>query len=122
MDRTKSAGSSTRTVIVTKASRGWTVVAPSQPAEAFPTKAAAVAAARDRLDTSGGAIVVHDARGVAETMTIIGGAAARRLNAIEGVRLDLASRNLLRELKADTLTPAKRRAEAVRRFKQAAAG
>lgn len=50
-------------------------------------------------------------------MTVIGASAARRMNAIEGVALDQASRKLLRDVERMNLTPAQRRTEVIKHFK-----
>lgn len=122
MTRVQSGPGSSRSLSVCKTSSGWVVSTGDGGIEHFPSKSEAVASAKRKLAKSGGQMTVHGVRGSLESLTILGSVAARRLNAIEGVKLDQASRQMMRALNAEPLSAAERRAAIVKRFKRAAAG
>lgn len=84
----------------------------------FPTRAEAVAAAKRALARQGGTLTIHEAGGkVRETLTL-GRDTAVRLNGIEGVAMNAASRRLLRDVQASGMTPARQLDAIVAAFKK----
>lgn len=111
--------SGTRGVAVRRNGLGWILSSTTGDASApFSTRAEAVAAARRALARQGGTLTVHGADGkVRETLTL-GRDTAVRLNGIEGVALNAASRRLLRDVQASGLTPAQQRSAISAAFKK----
>lgn len=98
------------TLKVCKDKSGWRVQACETEFVVFRTKVEAMAAARDCLARKGGQVWVHAGDGRVACVTVMGAEAARRLNAIEGVTPDQASRRLIRQVAGKTL---KQRRQAV---------
>lgn len=111
MKRAPSASSASRSgsraVAVKRNGSGWVVSCLADGASgSFPTKAEAVTAAQQALARQGGTLTVHQSNGrVRETRTL-GQATAVRLNGIEGVAMNTATRRILRNVQASGLTPA----------------
>lgn len=114
-----SARSGTRGVAVQRNGSGWIMSSTTGDASApFPTKAEAVAAAKRALARQGGALTIHEAGGkVRETLTL-GRDTAVRLNGIEGVAMNTATRRLLRDVQASGMTPAEQLGAIVAAFKK----
>lgn len=105
-------------VAVAKVDGRWAVREGATGGSIFPTRAEAVAAAKRALARQGGVLTVHQANGkVRETLTL-GRDTAVRLNGIEGVALNTASRRLLRDVQASGLTPAQQLGAIVAAFKK----
>lgn len=117
MNRTKQSDSDCLVLWVSKQTTGWCLGGDAPVTHTYKTQVEAIAKARDLLSRSGGQLVVQGPKGTQQHMTIIGASAARRMNAIEGVALDQASRKLLRDVERMNLTPAQRRTEVVKHFK-----
>lgn len=117
MNRAKPTESDRLSLWVSKQATGWCLAGDVSVPHHFKTQAEAIAGARDLLSRAGGQLIVHAPNGGVRHMTIIGASAARRMNAIEGVALDSASRKLLREVERMKLTPAQRRSEVIKHFK-----
>lgn len=79
---------------------------------AYGAKAEAVAAAKAMLVHRGGRVQVQALDGRTTCLVVLGGQAARRLNALEGVAPSQDSRHLIREVAGKTL---RQRRDALRR-------
>lgn len=114
-----SARPGTRGVAVRRNGAGWILSSTAGDAPVhFSTRAEAVAAAKRALARRGGSLTIHEAGGkVRETLTL-GRDAAVRLNGIEGVALNAASRRLLRDVEASGMTPAQQRSAISAAFKK----
>ena len=84
----------------------------------FPTKAEAVSKAQKSVARSGGKVVIKATNGRVQEMLTLGSLAAVRMNAVEGVALNQASRRLVKNLSVKTLTSAQERAEILKAFKK----
>lgn len=111
--------SGSRGVAVRRNGSGWVLSSTTgEASEHFSTKAEAVAAAKRALARQGGTLTLHEAGGkVRETLTL-GRDTAVRLNGIEGVALNAASRRLLRDVQASGMTPAQQLGAIVAAFKK----
>lgn len=111
--------SASRRVAVQRNGAGWAVSSTTGEAPGhFHTRAEAVAEARRALAVKGGVLTLHQANGkVRETLTL-GRDTAVRLNGIEGVALNAASRRLLRDVQASGMTPAQQRSAISAAFKK----
>lgn len=111
--------SGTRGVAVRRNGSGWILSSTTGDASAhFPTRAEAVAAAKRALARQGGTLTIHGAGGkVRETLTL-GRDTAVRLNGIEGVAMNTATRRLVRDVQASGMTPAQQLDALVAAFKK----
>lgn len=109
----------TRGVAVRRNGSGWILSSTTGDASAhFTTKAEAVVAAQRALARQGGTLTVHGTDGKARESLTLGRDTAVRLNAIEGVAMNAASRRLLRDVQASGMTPAQQRRAISAAFKK----
>lgn len=106
-------------VEVRKGDGGWRVTSTATGVCVFSTKAEAVSKAQKSVGRSGGKVVVKATNGRVKEMLTLGSLAAVRMNAVEGVALNQASRRLVKNLSVKALTSAQQRAEILKAFKKA---
>jgi len=99
-----------RALKVLKNGTKWRIHSTGSSTLVFQTKMEAVSAAKACLARKGGLISIHSIDGKVTCLTVLGGEAARRLNAIEGMTPDQGSRRLIRQIANKT---PKQRREAV---------
>ena len=105
-------------VEVRKDNGGWKVTSTAAGVCIFPTKAEAVSKAQKSVARTGGKVVIKTANGRVKEMLTLGTLAAIRMNAVEGVALNQASRRLVKNLSVKSLTSAQERAEILKAFKK----
>ncbi|MDP3405205.1 MAG: DUF2188 domain-containing protein [Brevundimonas sp.] len=94
-------------VAVKRNGSGWVVSdLAGGPTGSFQTKTAAVTAAKRSLAKLGGTLTVHQSNGQVRQTVTLGRDTAVRLNGIEGVAMNTATRRILRDVQASGLTPA----------------
>jgi hypothetical protein len=103
---------------VLKVDSGWCIAPAATRQMTYRTKTEAVEAAKACLARSGGVLTIHGANGRLEHLTVLGGDAARRLNAVEGIAPDAASRRFIKQLVGKSQTAAQRRAAILGHFKK----
>lgn len=116
--KVRSSGPAKALVEVRKGDGGWRVTSTAAGVCVFPTKAEAVSKAQKSVARSGGKVVIRATNGRVQEMLTLGSLAAVRMNAVEGVALNQASRRLVKNLSVKTLTSAQERAEILKAFKK----
>lgn len=106
-------------VVVRPGKGQWTVTSASAVAHSFATKRDAVSAAKKAVAGSGGKVVVHAANGQVKEMLTLGTHTAVRMNAVEGLALNQASRRLIKSFAGKALSSDQERAEILRVFRKA---
>jgi hypothetical protein len=110
--------SEVRTLEIRKSGGGWRLTASAGASIAYRTQAEAITAARGRLAREGGVLTVVEPSGRSKHMTVLGGNAARSLNAVEGIAPNARSRRLIEQLTGAAQTPAQRRAAVLGHFRK----